>query len=165
MVLAGALFAGGAGFAQGDDLPPLEEVMSSEEFELTGLGKLSEDELQVLREWLEVFIRRDARSVMRNYREEQRRLDEEAGGKSKKEAGANRFEVVESTLVGTLKGWGSKTTFTLANGQVWENRRKNSGRRTKTVVNPKVIIKKNLLGKYVMEVPAARVKIPVRRIK
>ena len=163
------------------EMPPLKDIMSETEFDQTGMDKLSEDELQALQEWLEVFIDRDAASVMRNYRREQKRLRQNSatdsgGSSSNSEAGRsastkstketrNRYAVVESHILGEFNGWSANTRFVLANGQVWENRRKESQRRTKSVTNPKVVIDRNLFGKYVMNIPELGLSIQVRRVK
>ena len=68
-------------------------------------------------------------------------------------------------MVGDFSGWSGKTTFILDNGEVWQQRRADSVRRTKRITNPEVRITKNLMGYYVMEIPAAKVKMPVTRIK
>ena len=42
----------------GLELPPLEDLMSDSEMEVTGVVKLTQDEKQALREWLEVLLTR-----------------------------------------------------------------------------------------------------------
>lgn len=168
------------------EMPPLKDIMSETELEQTGLSKLSEDEIQALQEWLEVFIERDATSIIRSYRKEQqfnkqnqgkvtssisenisssRGEDDTASNQQTDAIRENRYAVIESHIVGEFRGWTAHSRFVLANGQVWKNRRKGSQRHIRPVTDPKVIIDKNLFGKYVMKLPDVGVSIQVRRVK
>ena len=51
----------------GLELPPLEDLMSDSEMEVTGVVKLTQDEKQALREWLDVFVAQDAKFAARRY--------------------------------------------------------------------------------------------------
>lgn len=170
-----------------DDFPPVRELMSAEDMKVTGLDKLNEEELQALREWLEVFVERDAGFAIEQYRERQkaaaRAVKEQkqevkrqtvAASSARKEPAAatesedtrrNRFDKSYARIVGDFSGWNGKTRFNLDNGEVWQQRKPDSMRRMKAISNPEVKITKNFLGFYVMEVPAADVKVPVTRIR
>lgn len=157
------------------ELPPIDEIMTREEMSMTGLDKLSADELQTLREWLSVFIERDAKFVIRNYEKQKKeQLRTKAADeipeapqtvKAEAEEKENPFENQQSTIEGIFSGWSGNTRFTLTNGQVWQQRKPDSVRRVKPIRNPKVVFSRNFLGFYYMEVPEAGVKVAVKRIK
>ena len=48
----------------------------------------------------------------------------------------NRFNKNQAKIVGDFSGWSGKTTFILDNGEVWQQRRADSVRRTKRITNP-----------------------------
>jgi hypothetical protein len=70
---------------------------------------------------------------------------------------------IESSIVGTFNGWNGRTTFKLANGQIWQQA--DSSTFDVTLQNPKVLIKHLTLG-YVLTVPGhgAGGSVFVRRI-
>lgn len=72
---------------------------------------------------------------------------------------------IESQLVGTFDGWEGSERFELANGQVWENRRPNTVRSYRAIENPDVVVRKNMFGFYVLEIPEAGATVPVRRVQ
>ena len=171
----------------GAELPPIEDLMSESEMAVTGINKLTPEQKQALREWLEVFVDQDAKFAAKEYAE-QRKEEEIRARKSQKQPGIkigrifrrdaenneqaqenqnspNRFNKNQAKIVGDFSGWSGRTTFILDNGEVWQQRRADSVRRTKRITNPEVKIKKNLMGFYVMEIPAVKVKMPVTRIK
>ena len=176
----------------GLELPPLEDLMSDSEMEVTGVVKLTQDEKQALREWLEVFVDQDAKFAARRYekqrKQETRQIDRQSsaeqtlvpssgGGESNRPELAtsaknemqepetkNRFDKSVARIVGDFSGWRGKTLFKLDNGETWQQRRADSVRRTKIISNPEVRIKRNVMGFYVMEIPAAKVRVPVTRI-
>ena len=171
-----------------EELPPLEDLMSESEMAVTGVDRLTADEKQALREWLEVFVDQDAKFAARKYAEQrkaearakkvQAEPEQKPGGISPsgtaettqgqdvvREEPRNRFNKNVARMVGDFSGWNGKTVFRLDNGEVWQQRRPDSVRRTKTISNPEVKISKNFMGVYVMEIPAAKVKVPVTRIK
>lgn len=155
---------------QAAQFPPLEDLMSQEEMEETGLDKLDEVEREAFRRWLEVFVEHDADFVQRRYREQLR----EERAQSKEKGAADRDDerseaddeaAIVSNIDGEFSGWDGRPRFELANGQVWEHRRKHTIFSHRPIDNPKVIIKKNFLGFFVMEIPQANVTLPVRRVK
>ena len=172
----------------GLELPPLEDLMSDSEMEVTGVVKLTQDEKQALREWLEVFVDQDAKFAARRYekqrKQETRQTDRQSsveqtsvsssgGGESmaisaknemQEPETKNRFDKSVARIVGDFSGWRGKTLFKLDNGETWQQRRSESVRRTKIISNPEVRIKRNVMGFYVMEIPAAKVRVPVTRI-
>ena len=177
--------------AFGMELPPLEDLMSKSEMAVTGVDRLTVDEKQALREWLEVFVDQDAKFAARKYAEQRKSEarakkvraiptvpDQKPAGISPsgtaetrrdqdvvREEPRNRFNKNVARMIGDFSGWNGKTVFRLDNGEVWQQRRPDSVRRTKTISKPEVRISKNFMGFYVMEISAAKVKVPVTRIK
>ena len=71
---------------------------------------------------------------------------------------------IESTVVGTIGGWGPNTRFKLANGQVWRVVDDSSEwfiERT----NPKVVLTRNAIGTIFFEVDGAKQPPRVRRVE
>ena len=162
--------------------------MSADDIKSTGLERLSESELEALREWIDVFSQRDAKFVKRQYRK-QLKAEEELAKREKTATTAEvkakpevaRIETVNqedgnaspvrdpttivSTIDGAFSGWSGNTQFKLANGQIWQQRQRERRYSTRTVQNPRVVIEKNFLGFYVMALPDLKKKIPVKRLQ
>ncbi|WOJ97534.1 hypothetical protein R0137_02935 [Congregibacter brevis] len=121
-------------FAAEDDFPGFKKLMTVEEFEGTGLNKLSGKELDALNEWLIRYTAGEAQVLQ---------VTSEAVREAEKS-----YEV-ESSIVGDFSGWTGKTVFRLENGQVWRQRL--SGRYPyRGPANPKVVISKNWAGYFKM---------------
>ncbi|MFA5939091.1 MAG: hypothetical protein WC809_07020 [Sinimarinibacterium sp.] len=72
-------------------------------------------------------------------------------------------DLIESTLIGSFKGWDKDSVFELANGQVWrcvECRAVYYVRES-----PKVTIKRNFLGSYWFKVEGLNQQARVRRVR
>lgn len=135
-VLLGALLiaGGSATIAAEDDFPGFKKLMTVEEFESTGLDKLSGKELDALTEWLIQYTAGEAQVL-------------QATSEAVREAEKN-YEV-RSRIVGDFSGWTGKTVFRLENGQIWKQRL--SGRYPyRGPANPEVIISKNWAGFFKM---------------
>lgn len=121
-------------FAAEDDFPGFKKLMTVEEFEGTGLNKLSGKELDALNDWLIRYTAGEAQVLQ---------VTSEAVREAEKS-----YEV-ESRIIGDFSGWTGKTVFRLENGQVWRQRL--SGRYPyRGPANPKVIISKNWAGYFKM---------------
>lgn len=75
-----------------------------------------------------------------------------------------RPDEIRTSIVGEFDGWNGSERFEMANGQIWEHR-KSTRRVYPSVMNPKVLIRKNLFGFYMMDVEGAGATLPVKRIK
>ena len=70
----------------GAELPRIEDLMSESEMALTGVDRLTSDQKQALREWLEVFVDQDAKFASKEYA--QRKKEETRARKTRfEEAG------------------------------------------------------------------------------
>ncbi|KQY00726.1 MULTISPECIES: hypothetical protein [Massilia] len=71
---------------------------------------------------------------------------------------------IESTIVGTVAGWGPATLFTLANGQVWKVV-DGSSADLAPVSNPPVKIVRNMFGTLFLEIEGTNASPKVRRVR
>src|ERR1041385_5612533 len=91
----------------------LEKAMGPETYERAGISKLSSDERAALSEFVRTYVagkQKDAAAV----------AAAEAVDRAVKERKVQAPQVIESSIVGTFKGYGPKTFFHLANGEVWK---------------------------------------------
>lgn len=126
--------------------PGIQELMTEQELEATGVNDLSRQQVEALNTWLIRYTANEA-PVLQVENEEV-------------------IEVVKqgmtSKIVGEFNGWSGKTRFVLENGQIFEQRR--PGRWKITLNNPEVLITQNLMGAYDMEVVSEGKSIGVRRL-
>jgi len=73
-------------------------------------------------------------------------------------------EMIESYFVGDYKGWSGKTTFTLENGQVWEQATFDTFTPSSVIYRPKVYVYKTSDG-YKFKVEDQDETVLVRRVK
>lgn len=109
----------------------IEEQMTLETFRATGLDKLTAEELDRLNDWLRGRLKR---------------VEEAARASA---APAEPPAEIRSRIDGDFAGWDGDTVFRLKNGQVWEQR--TGGRWRHRARDPEVVITRNLLGFYRME--------------
>ena len=152
LLLASASFAR----AQATDFPGVQKAMSPEAFEQAGLSKLSPEE----RARLDEFIRGYAAAS--SEKAATAAVDQAAKeGKVKR----NEPEVIQSSIVGTFRGYDGRTTFTLENGTVWKQSQQVS-RAYPPIDSPPVLVFKgtSMLASYRMYI-AGGGNIRVRRVK
>ena len=129
-------------YAQTSDFPGVQKAMSPDAFEQAGLSKLSPEE----RARLDEFIRGYAAAT--SEKAATAAVDEAAkSGKVKR----NEPEVIQSSIVGTFRGYDGRTTFTLENGTVWKQSQQVS-RAYPAIESPPVLIIKgtSMLAGYRM---------------
>jgi hypothetical protein len=71
---------------------------------------------------------------------------------------------LESTLLGRIDGWGPRTQFRLANGQVWRVADDSTGS-VNEIDSPKVKITRNALGTMFLEIEGSNQAPRVRRVQ
>jgi hypothetical protein len=138
------LFALGlAQFAAAEDPAfDLEKAMGRETYERAGLSKLTSDERAALSEFVRTYVagkQKDAAAVAAT----------EAVDRAVKERKVQPPQVIESNIVGTFKGYGPRTFFHLANGEVWKPTN-DYIESYPSIENPKVVIYRNDLFGYKM---------------
>lgn len=145
----------------------LEERMTGQEFQETGLNKLTSAELSALNEWL----RNHSVATLENVNALTEAGAEASGPKGDLRGFANRpkndglDDVINATIVGTFDGWVAKgDLFKLNNGMVWQQDEKSSFS-MQPVKNAQVTIKKNMFGNWHMSVAGHDKKVQVIRIQ
>jgi hypothetical protein len=149
----------------------LEEQMSSKEFEQTGLGKLSPDELEALNNYIRSrsLVALDKAKPVASSGSATTKTSasggdgDERGLEVKKEGKKDRLPI-SSRLVGTFKGWDGYTTFTLENGMVWQQADKDKFY-TKAMSNPMITIKSGALKTWRLSVEGHSSRCKVKRIQ
>ena len=116
--------------------------MSEQDLLFSGLSKLTEKEVEYLGAWIDEKYSCDS-------------IDE-----SHIDSGV---EELHRTIDGGFSGWSGKTLFKMDNGEIWQQRV--GGRYYKKLNSPSVVITKNSLGLYVMEVIDTKRKVGVKKIK
>ena len=142
--------------AQTQDFPGVQKAMSPEAFEQAGLGKLSPEE----RARLDEFIRNYAAAS--SEKAATAAVDQAAKeGKVKR----NEPEVIQSSIVGTFRGYTGRSTFTLENGTVWKQSQQVSRTYPPIEAPPVLVIKgTSMLAGYRMYI-AGGGNIRVSRVK
>lgn len=134
----------------------LEERMSQADFKRAGLDKLSPGELKYLDRWLQAHgAAGDAGAPV---------VVGSANMYGYRTPVDQARTVVESTLVGKFRGWGSHSTFNLANGQVWKTSDGSSGS-CQQITDPRVTIKPMMLGSWLMYVHGCSDSLRVERVR
>lgn len=145
----------------------LEERMTGNEFQETGLNKLTASELSALNEWL----RRHSVATLENVNSPTQSGAEASGPKGDLRGFANRpkndglDDVINATIVGTFDGWVAKgDLFKLNNGMIWQQDEKDSFSMA-PVENAQVTIQKNMFGNWHLKVAGHDKKVQVIRIQ
>ncbi len=141
--------------AQEKGFSSLDKVMDPNTYQRAGLPKLSKEEREVLNNFLKDYISSKQRAAANV-------AAAAAVDRAVKERRVRPPEVIESRIVGTYKGYGLRTLFPLANGEVW--RPTNSDIVTSSAIqNPAVVIYRDFFG-YKMFIENASV-VRVKRVQ
>ena len=133
------------------DGPDIRNLMTPEEFEASGLEKLSPQEIEALNRWIVRYTAHEAPEV--------RRQDKVV----KAEAEKADVEGIKTRIAGAFSGWDGDTVFRLENGQVWKQRLE--GRWHYRAEAPEVELHKNMMGFWVLRVVEADKSIGVKRLQ
>ena len=144
-------------FAQ-EQTPPIERQMTSEEFKAAGLDKLTPDELARLNAWLGRTISSEAgkaaQAATEKVKQENRGFFDFGSG-----------EPINARIAGDFRGFGKNRSYTLDNGQVWQQI-DDAALPGVRIENPDVVIKPALVGNsWYMKVGRYNTRAQVRRIK
>ncbi|MBB6521348.1 hypothetical protein [Pseudoteredinibacter isoporae] len=138
------------GQVQANDFPGIKKLMNEEEFQKSGLNKLSDSEMEALNSWLIKYTAKDSALIRQNVKAVQEETKTE----------------IRSRIKGTFKGWKGNTKFYLENGQVWQQRNQKGGTRwTVNMENPEVIINTNFFGLQVLTIIDKDKSTKVKRIR
>ncbi len=151
-----------------DGFSTVEERMTGEEFKETGLGKLSDQELTNLNDWLRshsvatlenVSARSSADTVNAGATQDMRGL------RVKPKDDDDLGKVINSTIVGTFGGWDRKgTLFKLANGMIWQQSEKDTFT-VKPVESPEITITRGFTGTWRLSLVGYNSDVKVKRIQ
>ncbi len=172
------------------DLLKLEELMSADELQSTGVGELGAAQLEALNLWIQnhrVPVEQ-AVSGKQDLNNQNHAANigavvpaqvagEETLGERAELTATNQSQAsiaisreygereawvdIESVINGVFSGWSGTTVFELANGQVYQQRRQ--GKWRTDLLDPQVKISKNFLGMLEMEVAGRS--IGVKRLR
>lgn len=84
-------------------------------------------------------------------------------GLEEKRAAANQLNTIESSIGGRFEGWGPGSRITLANGQVWRVMDDSSA--TLYLNNPKVQVRRGMLGAFYLEIDGTNRSPKVKRVQ
>ncbi len=121
-----------------DQYVPLQQRMSPEEFKAAGLDKLSPDELKNLDSWLSGHAKVATKMV-------------DQAGKPVFYPSSEKAGPIQARVQGSFNGFSGHGEFTLDNGQVWKQA--DTARIScLSSNNPKVTIRRSLMGNWMMAV-------------
>lgn len=160
--------------AAAEEFSRLEDEMSVQDFEKSGLKQLSKEELAHLNRWLRRNLEladlppaAQTKSIVAPPAPvtapaaEQPAKEAVAGFENDRERSRQKFT---SRIVGKFSGWSGKTQFKLENGQVWRQARSGSYRH-KTLTDPAVTLVPKALNTWSLEIEGLNRSIRVKRIK
>ena len=153
----------------------LEERMSGKEFKATGLGKLSNEELAALNEW----VRSHSVATLENATARPMATASVTGAATanavtdtrgfentaKVDAAGDYSGTIHSTIVGTFTGWrGNGNEFKLANGMVWKQVEGDTFN-VRATENAEITVKKGVMGGWSLSMVGYNATVRVKRIK
>jgi len=150
-----------------DEFSTLEERMNGKEFKETGLGKLTDQELANLNDWLrrhsvatlENASARPAGAASTSSSKDTRGLE------NTKDDSDTLGKVINGTIVGTFDGWDRKgKLFRLTNGMIWEQT-ENDTFSVKPVENAEVTITRGFMGNWRLSMVGFNSAVRVKRIQ
>ncbi len=142
---------------QGD----LQQQMSEAEFKAAGLDKLSPEELATLNNWLQGKVQQAATAAVEQAREEGR---QEVIVKNRGFFDFGSSEPIAATLQGEFRGFAKGRSYTLDNGQVWEQTDATTVAGVRRD-SPKVEMIPGLMNVWYMRVEGLNTRAKVRRTK
>lgn len=148
--------ATGAAASGDEDFTRLEDHMSRQELDATGVSSLSAEEREKLNAWIA-----DHFSKTRNSNQAGDAgvgIAQEQPPSTKQDSGK-----IVARVVSDFDGWSGDTVFELDNGQVWKQRHK--GRYVYTGDDSKVVIEKNFFGFHELHHPASGRSVGVKRLE
>lgn len=143
----------------------LEEQMTGKEFSTAGLDKLSQQELELLNDWLRshsvaTLDTPKASAGAVDSGEDQHELKSE----DEDEDEDRERTTITSKLVGTFDGWDGQTIFELENGMIWAQASK-AKFYTKEIKNPVAIIEPGMFGTWRLHIEGVDKDCRVKRIQ
>lgn len=160
LLLAASSFA-----VQADD-PSVRNLMTPEDFTLSGLEKLSDEELAHLSEWVERYREGAIKGPPPPPKKPSQMTESEKvvyEEKKKEEKQEKKDFKLVAKVIPVFTGWSGKTVFRLDNGQTWQQRQPGTLRYSDG--DSEVVITRNFFGRYVMTHTATNRSIGVNRLR
>ena len=155
LAFAAAMLVSATGMAQ--ESTRIEQQMTPEQFRAAGLDRLDAGQLANLNGWLNRTLDVETAKAAKN-------AEEVVHHKNRGFLGSTAREPVEARLNGAFAGFGKGRSYTLDNGQVWEQTDSatlSGVRRT----SPKVRIKPGVLGVWWMRIDGYNTQAKVQRVE
>lgn len=159
ILLAGLLLPIASNAADTSDFDLLK-AMSAADFRATGLNQLSDAQLRSLSAW---FAQYQHNHPIPCATPQAAAVATPALTGSPATPVEDEFPL-HATLLGDFHGWNGSTTFTLDNGEVWEQVDDDTYY-SSTVHHPKVTISEGLLHSYVLAIEGVKETVMVKRIR
>ena len=166
------------------DFQPLEQAMTKEERNRSGVDSLSAEQRNFLNNWLQQRYGPDATNVREEAgssadttaqlsaqvseekvieAEVERRVAQELATRKQPAKAAANNGPFEATLVGDFTGWRGKTVFRLDNGQIWRQRSSSQYRHRGN--DQRVKFDKNWMGGWEMTVVSSGKSVLVSKVR
>ena len=173
-----------ASASAGTDFQPLEQTMTKEERNRSGVDSLSAEQRKFLNNWLQQRYGPDATNMReetdssadttvqlseRSSQEKvieaevERRVAKELATRKQPAKAAVNNGAFEATLVGDFTGWRGKTVFRLDNGQIWRQRSSSQYRHRGS--DQRVKFDKNWMGGWEMTVVSSGKSVLVSKVR
>jgi len=150
LLMSACLALPAAAFAA-DQYVPLQQRMTPEEFKAAGLDKLSADELKNLDSWLSGHGKVVTKMV-------------DQSGKPVFYPSSEKAGPVQARVQGNFSGFNGHGQITLDNGQVWQQA-DSTQFSCMSSDNPKVTIRRSLMGNWMAAVDGCNDTTSVKRVK
>lgn len=139
------------------DYRPLEQRLTREQMQATGLDRLSAEQLALLNTLLGDEHVAQTEAIR----------DEVEAKAQKARGGGNERDPIVSKIVGEFRGWSPGTQFQLDNGQRWRVTGTNDYyvRKADAVTAPAVVVMPGLVGGWYMQVEGFPVKAKVQQVR
>ena len=131
--------------------------MSVADFRAAGLDKLTDAQIMALDTWFQEYQRQHPCAPTAE-------SSTPALAVTPAVPAAEESYPLTARLVGRFTGWNGSTTFTLDNGEVWQQV-DDSSLSAGAVMNPKITISRGLINAYYLSVEGLKDTVLVRRIK
>lgn len=148
-----ALIAAETGFSS------LEERMTGQEFNESGLYKLTPEELAALNRWIL------ERSLAPHEIDRELAAVESEDRRGLRDDHSRRDGPIRSRITGSFTGWSGDTEFELENGMVWRQADANNRFSIPEIMDPEVEIRPAFLSSWQMQVKGYGRRVRVERVK
>jgi hypothetical protein len=134
--------------------PDVETLMTPQDYQASGLDKLSDAERAHLSEWVERYREGAVQGPV---------VQKPPSKQTEEEREADTDYEVVANVIPAFRGWNGKTIFKLDNGQVWQQRMRGTSF-LYSGTSSEVMVSKNMFGGFVLEHVESGRSIGVKRV-